>query len=105
MHKGFAVLDTVPHSLTSARVIEPALIHVVQPASIPNPNWLSPTTPSPNQQAFGDRLLQDHVFVLIPSAVSRFSWNLVFDANRAAGHFDDIQQMRFALDPRLQKSV
>ena len=102
VHKGFTVLDTMPHYLTSARIIDPSLIHVVQPDAVPNPHWLVPATPGDNQQRFGNGLLQEHVFVLIPSAVSRHSWNLIFDAMRAEGHFDDIRQERFALDPRLQ---
>ncbi|WP_321332977.1 RES domain-containing protein [Breoghania sp.] len=104
VHKGFKVLDVAPHYLTSARIIDPSDIHVVQPEDVPNPNWLVPATPGRNQQEFGDRLLTEHVFVLIPSAVSRHSWNLVFDAVRASGRYDDVRQERFALDPRLQSS-
>ncbi|WP_321502290.1 RES domain-containing protein [Breoghania sp.] len=103
VHKGFKVLDTAPHYLTSARIREPSQIHVVQPDDVPNPNWLVPVTPGRNQQNFGDQLLAEHVFVLIPSAVSRHSWNLVFDSTRAQGHYEDVQQERFALDPRLQE--
>jgi RES domain-containing protein len=102
VHKGFRVLDTRPHVLTSARILDPGLIHVVQPAGIPNPNWLSPCTPNRNQQDFGNNLLARHRFVLIPGAVSRHSWNLIFDAERSAGDYEDVRQERFALDPRLQ---
>lgn len=102
VHKGFQVLDTMPHYLTSARISDPTLIHVVQPDDIPNPNWLVPATPGENQQHFGNALLQQYLFVLIPSAVSRHSWNLIFDADRAASHYDEVSQERFALDPRLQ---
>lgn len=102
VHKGFAVLDTQPHVLTSALILDPAQVHVVWPQDVPNPNWLTPASPSRNQQAFGDALLAAHAFVALPSAVSRLSWNLIFRADRGAGGFVDVQQARFALDPRLQ---
>ena len=101
VHKGFKVLDTAPHVLTSARVIDLSEVHVVYPEDLPNPNWLVPGSHGPGQQAYGDQLLKDHLFSLVPSTVSRHSWNLIFDADRAAGHYDDVQRERFALDPRL----
>lgn len=102
VHKGFRVLDTQPHVLTSATIPDTSRIHVVRPDDIPNPNWLAPGIPNSNQQAFGDQLLRDHRFVLIPSAVSPHSWNLIFDATKPAADYADIGQQRFALDPRLQ---
>lgn len=101
VHMGFKVLDTSPHVLTSARVIDVSKVHVVYPQDIPNPNWLVPGGHGPGQKAYGDQLLRDHLFSLVPSTVSRHSWNLIFDADRAGGHFDDVQQELFALDPRL----
>ncbi len=100
VHKGFLALDTVPHVLTSAN-IDPAGVHVVDPAGVPNPNWLRPGIPGAGQQAFGDDLLARHRFVAIPSAVSTFSWNLIFEATRAAGAYALRSQDRFALDTRL----
>lgn len=102
VHKGLRVLDTQPHILTSARIADPAMVHVVMPADIPNPNWLVPCSPNSSQQSFGNALIARHCFVLIPSAVSSHSWNLVFDATKPGDHFDDVSQERFALDPRLQ---
>lgn len=102
VHKGFQVLDTQPHILTYARIRDPQLIHVVQPEDIPNPNWLTPSTPNPNQQKFGDQLLADHKFVLLPGAVSRHSWNLIFETPQGAEAFELVKQERFSLDPRLQ---
>jgi RES domain-containing protein len=101
VHKGFAVLDTVPHVLTALTIDESASVHVVHPASVPNPNWLRPGLPSAGQQAFGDRLLAAHKFVAIPSAVSPHSWNLVFVAANAAGAYHLRLQETFALDTRL----
>lgn len=102
VHKGFRVLDTEPHVLTSARIADPALVQVVWPDDVPNPNWLVPGTPNRNQQAFGDALLAAHRLVAIPSAAAHFSWNLIFEATRIGGAFEDLRQVRFALDPRLQ---
>lgn len=102
VHKGFRVLDTQPHVLTCGRIVDPGMIHVVLPQDIPNPHWLVPCTPNRNQQAFGDALLARHRFILIPSAVSRHSWNLIFDATKPATDLDSVRQERFALDPRLQ---
>ena len=101
VHKGFGVLDTVPHVLTAATLHDPRRIHVVRPDEVANPNWLVPGVPSAGQQAFGDALLARHVFVLIPSAVSRHSWNLMFAAPAAGDGYALHTQERFALDTRL----
>lgn len=101
VHKGFKVLDTVAHVLTAFQITDPSIVHVVQPASIPNPNWLHPGIPSAGQQAFGNDLVASYPFVLIPSAVSRHSWNLIFDATKTANHYELVSQERFSLDPRL----
>jgi RES domain-containing protein len=100
VHKGFRALDVVPHVLTAAVIGRPAEVHVVDPAALPNPNWLRPGIPSAGQQAFGDDLLRRHTFVALPSAVSPHSWNLVFDAT-ARGRYAMMLQEAFALDPRL----
>jgi RES domain-containing protein len=81
--------------------IDPTAVHVVDPAAIPNANWLRPATPSAGQQAFGDDLLARHKFILIPSAVSTHSWNLIFVAAKATGAYKLKSQEPFALDPRL----
>ena len=100
VHKGFRALDTVPHVLT-AITIDPTSVFVVDPVMIPNPNWLRPGIPSGGQQAFGDDLLSRHKIVLIPSAVSTASWNLMFVGSNAAGSYKVKSQEPFALDPRL----
>jgi RES domain-containing protein len=101
VHTGFKALDTVPHVLTALTLTEPSRVHVVDPASVRNPNWLRPGIPSAGQQAFGDALLARHAFVVIPSAVSTHSWNVIFVAAQAAGAYAVRLQERFALDPRL----
>lgn len=101
VHRSFEALDTVAHVLTAVSIAEPAAVHVVQPDAVPNPNWLRPGIPGAGQQAFGDRLLARHGFMLIPSAVSTHSWNLVFSAAAAAGTYALASQEAFALDTRL----
>jgi RES domain-containing protein len=101
VHKGFKVLDSVPYVITAARIADVAEVHVVKSDAVPNPNWLRPGIPSAGQQAFGDELLRNHRFVAIPSAVSRHSWNLIFDPLRAAGFYSLDFQEAFALDTRL----
>jgi RES domain-containing protein len=101
VHKGFRTLDTVPHVLTSATVHDLSRIQVIEPGTIPNPNWLVPGIPSAGQQAFGDALLAQYAFIVLPSTVSARSWNLVFIHAMAAGAYTLRSQERFALDTRL----
>ncbi|KQQ55541.1 hypothetical protein ASF84_09325 [Pseudomonas sp. Leaf127] len=103
VHAGFDALDTVAHVLTCFEVIEPSLIKVVQSEDVPNPVWLSSASASPNQQKFADALLAEHPFVLIPSAVTRHSWNLLVSCELAEGKYRLISQERFGLDTRLIK--
>ncbi len=99
VHKGFKALDTVAHVLTALTIIATSRVHVVD--SVPNPNWLRPGIPSAGQQAFGDALLAQHMFLLIPSAVSTHSWNLIFVSGIAAKAYAMRFQEPFALDTRL----
>ncbi|HWK46651.1 MAG TPA: RES domain-containing protein [Stellaceae bacterium] len=100
-HNGFKALDTVRHVVTALTLTDPSSVHVVDPAQVPNPNWLRPGIPSAGQQDFGDNLLAQHKFIAIPSAVSSFSWNLIFDRDTAAGSYVRRSQRIFALDTRL----
>ncbi len=101
VHTGFKTLDTVPHVLTALDITEPTNVQIVQPAAIPNPNWLRPGIAGAGQQAFGDELLARHKFLLIPSTVSTHSWNLIFVAAKADGAYSLRLQEAFALDTRL----
>ena len=101
VHKGFETLDIVPHVLTALTVVDPSGVHVVKPADIPNANWLSTGIPSAGQQDFGTTLLAAHKFIVIPSAVSKNSWNLIFVGTAAAGAYQLRSQEKFALDTRL----
>jgi RES domain-containing protein len=101
VHKGFPVLDTVAHVMTAVTIPDPATVHVVDPASLPNPNWLRPGIPGAGQQKHGNELLAVHKFIAVRSAVSVHSWNLIFIAANAAGAYDVRLQEPFALDTRL----
>jgi len=101
VHRGFRVLDTVPHVSTVLEIDDPGLVHVVMPADVPNPTWLLPGSPSAGQRAFGQQLLAQHQFVAIPSAASRQSWNLIFDPDAARGLYRKAVQERLAIDTRL----
>lgn len=101
VHTGFETLDTMAYTLTAITISKQEKIHVVMPQEIPDPDWLKPGNPSDGQQAFGDALLRDNRFVIFPSVVSTHSWNLVFNASHAKGHFAVKHQERFVLDPRL----
>jgi RES domain-containing protein len=104
VHKGFRALDLVSHVLTAVTISAPGRVHVVDPASVPNSNWLGPGIPSAGQQGWGDTLLSRHQFVLLPSVVSTHSWNLIFVGTLAAGGYA-CKQEAFALDPRLHPPV
>lgn len=101
VHKGFRTLDAVPHMLTAFTISAPERVRVVRAEDIPNPGWLAPGVPGAGQQAFGDALIGAHDFVVLPSVVSRHSWNLAFAPARAAGGYALAAQQPFALDPRL----
>jgi RES domain-containing protein len=100
VHKGFNVLDSVPHRLLEISIAA-VPIEVVQPSDVPNPHWLNPGAVSPNQQKFGDALLASHPLVLVPSTASKHSWNLLINTSTANKHFALKSDERFALDPRL----
>ena len=100
VHKGFKALDAVPHVMTAIDV-ESSAVRVVTPDAVPDPAWLRPGIPGTDEQRFGDDLLARHKVIVIPSAVSTQSWNLVFVAANAADAYALRSQERFVLDPRL----
>jgi RES domain-containing protein len=101
VHRGFDVLDTQPFLLTSMVINDPADVKVVEPADVPNPAWLHGGIPSAGQQGWGAALLDASPFVAFPSVVSKFSWNVVFRPERAAGRYRPLAQARLVLDTRL----
>ena len=48
-------------------------------------------------------LLSIHPFVLIPSTVSRSSWNRIVSPSEAAGRYQLLEQKAFALDTHLHR--
>ena len=101
VHKGFAALDTTPHTLTAFVVKDGKHVATIDPGDVPNPAWLWPGTPSAGQKSYGGEMLAKQPFLLIPSAVSSHSWNLLFRPDVAAGKYEVLLQERFALDTRL----
>ncbi|WP_110673870.1 RES domain-containing protein [Salinicola sp. RZ23] len=101
VHKGFATLDTDPHTLLCIEIADPTCIHWVNAETLPNPNWLVPGTPSAGQQRYGDALLDAYPFFVVPSTVSRHSANLVMNPYAAQGKYQVVLQERFSLDTRL----
>ena len=100
VHRGFEVLDTQPHVLTRLQV-QAAGVPVVQPGELPNPAWLQGGMPSAGQQRFGAALLQAHGIVVLPSVVSRPSWNLLIAPELAAGRWQLAAQVPLVVDTRL----
>lgn len=101
VHRGFHVLDTQPHVLTSLVTFQTQLARVVNPQDVPNPAWLHAGIPSIGQQRWAADLLKRHPFVLFPSVVSTLSWNLVFQPAQAAGLYQRVDSGRLVLDTRL----
>jgi len=100
VHRGFAVLDTQPHVLSCLQ-LDATGVAVLAPDALPNPAWLHGGVPSAGQQQFGAGLLAAHGIVVLPSAVSKLSWNLVFAPGVAAGRWQLLHQQPLVLDTRL----
>ena len=106
VHRGFAVLDSQPHTLTRLTLAltddaTPGGIRVVLPGELPNPAWLHHGVPSDGQQRWGELQLRQFGVLLLPSVVSRHSWNVVFAPDHAAGRWRMVGQQPLALDTRL----
>lgn len=100
-HKGFKALDTIRHVLLCARILDSSWVYEVTPESLPNPNWLIPGSPGQGQQAYGDHLLEQHPFIIVPSTVSRYSRNIVMNPITAKGLLELVVEAPFALGTRL----
>jgi RES domain-containing protein len=103
VHAGFAILDTVAHTMTKFVIEDIDFLDVIEPRQIANPNWLRPGVPNLAQQDFLTSRLANasKPFVAIPSVISPESWNIVFDPFVAAGKYTLVDQKTFALDQRL----
>jgi RES domain-containing protein len=67
-HKDFDLLDTELHTIAWLQIDAGPTIHVVNPATVSNRNWLKPGVPGAGQQAFGDKLVAGHAFEAIPAS-------------------------------------
>jgi RES domain-containing protein len=101
VHVGFSALDKMERWLLEIEILDPASVIAIHPDSIPNPRWLTSSSPTLAQQNHGAELLDKHGIIAIPSAVSTKSWNVVIDPNKSAGMFKELSRSRFGLDPRL----
>ncbi len=101
VHADFEVLDTVPYRMLEIEILTPLTVKVVLPSEVPNPQWLMPGAVTTGMQKFGAELLDQHPFVLIPSVVSRYSWNLIIDVASAKAHIRRVRDEAFGLDGRL----
>ncbi len=104
VHRGFDVLDSQPHVL-SCLLLDATAAFVVQPDDLPNPAWLQGGSPSAGQQRWGSAMLADHGALVLPSTVSRPSWNLVFSPEHAAGRWQLLAQQRLVVDARLNPAT
>ena len=105
MHKGFKVLDMVPHKLLRIRITQPKKVHVLDASSVPNKSWLRSGAVSAGQQEFGGQLLAQKPMLVVPSVVSSHSWNLLIDVSSSRGMFELIGSEDFELDTRLHPAV
>ena len=109
VHRGFAVLDTRAHVLSCLQIDtlpdgRPG-VQVVPPEALPNPAWLHGGTPSAGQQRFGSAWLSAPGVLVIASAVSRHSWNLVFSPEVAGARVRLLHQQRLVVDTRLNPAA
>jgi RES domain-containing protein len=101
VHKGFKVLDTQPHILTRFVIAKPEKVKVFAPDKLPKRSWLDPNNQSSDKKAWGGKQIAKHGAIIVPSAVSRNSWNLILSAPLGDDWFGDIHQEPFVIDPRL----
>ena len=109
VHRGFDVLDTRPHVLSCLQIDplpdgQPG-VQVVAPADLPNPAWLHGGTPGAGQQRFGAGWLLAPGVLVIASAVSRHSWNLVFSPDVAGKRVRLVHQQALVVDTRLNPAA
>jgi RES domain-containing protein len=105
VHTSLSSLDGVPRALTSFSIKPSPRIKVIYPQEIPDQTWLGHNRSSSIQQAFGDEMLSRHGVLVLPSVVSRHSWNLLFDPLVASGLYQLETQEPFKLDPRLTQAT
>jgi len=104
-HVRLRTLDVIPHVITGFEISEPAIVRIVPPNEIPEKSWLEPGIPSREQQRFGDELLASSPLIVLPSAVSSRSWNIILNPATSDGLYVLEEQSNFVLDPRLHSGA
>lgn len=105
VHKDFDALDCKPHRLTQARVLDRSRIHVVQPESIANPNWLVPGTRVAASNSSALTFCASTLLCLSLPASRGIAWNMLMNPHLADGLYELVLQEPFALDGRLNKPL
>jgi RES domain-containing protein len=105
VHIGLPALTKKPHIKTAFSINQMADLHIVWPSDVPNSGWLTRNKPSDEQRNFGHSLLDKHAFIALPSVVTKFSWNVIFDPNSPAflnsAKWDHLHTELYDLDARL----
>ena len=78
-------------------------VQVVHPENLQDDSWLAPGPPIYACQKFGAQLLDEVGVFVMPSAVSRDSWNAILDP--AVAKRVNATQTPFQFDPRLNSKV
>ena len=67
----------------------------------PTPTGWYTGSPGQSQQSHVDALLDQRTFIIVPSTVSRHSWNIVMNPVTAEGLFEVVIEELFGLHTRL----
>jgi RES domain-containing protein len=105
VHKDLDVLINTPHIKTAFSINQVADLHIVWPKDIPDTDWLMRNKPTDQQRDFGHDLLDRYAFVALPSVVTKYSWNVIFDPNSPAflksSKWDHLHTELYDFDARL----
>jgi RES domain-containing protein len=105
VHVGLPALSNKPHVKTAFSINEMADLHIVWPSDIPDPSWLTRAPPTDDQRDFAHDLLDTYAFIALPSVVTKYSWNVIFDPNSPAflksAKWDHLHTELYDLDTRL----
>jgi RES domain-containing protein len=84
VHTSLPSLTMVQYVKTAFAITDMADLHIVWPDEIPDEAWLTRGPPSNEQRDFGHALLDQHAFIALPSVVTKYSWNVIFDPTSQA---------------------
>lgn len=92
----------IPQDILLQTIYIPSLLQIHKMTADQLPSGWNRVPPGPESQRIGSRLLQDHMLVLVPSAIVQDEWNLLINPHFSG--FSDIvllSQEPFPLDKRL----